>query len=120
MSDLLITKEELYQILKKRKQETDQVDDKYIEEEDINELIIKNETEKFMELFKKVFSSEEEEQLDSEDGLVQDLFGGIVLRIKEKLANLKSSNRFQLLNFIFKYLKDLLTNNNGENKSSCA
>lgn len=73
MSDLLIRKGELYQIIKKRKVETDQIDSKKIEQEkDINELIIQNETEKFMELFDEVFS-DEEEQLDSEDGLVQDL-----------------------------------------------
>ena len=73
MSDLLITKGELYQIIKKRKVETDQIDSKKIEQEKvINELIIQNETEKFMELFDEVFS-DEEEQLDSEDGLVQDL-----------------------------------------------
>ena len=118
MSDLLITKGELYQIIKKRKVETDQEDGKKIEEEDINELIIKNEAEKFMELFDKVFS-DEEEQLDSEDGLVQDLFTGIVLRIKEKLAKLGSSNKSQLLNFIFKFVKDVVTNS-GEDKSSSA
>ena len=118
MSDLLITKGELYQIIKKRKVETDQEDGKKIEEEDINELIIKNEAEKFMELFDKVFS-DEEEQLDSEDRLVQDLFSGIVLRIKEKLAKLGSSNKSQLLNFIFKFVKDVVTNS-GEDKSSSA
>ena len=118
MSDLLITKGELYQIIKKRKLETDQVNGKKIEE-DINELIIQNETEKFIELFDKVFS-DEEEQLDSEDGLVQNLFTGIVLRIKEKLAKLGSSNKSQLLNFIFKFVKDVITNNNGKHKSSSA
>ena len=118
MSDLLITKGELNQIIKKRKVETDQIDSKKIEqEEDINELIIQNETGKFMELFDKVFS-DEEEQLDSEDGLVQDLFTGIVLRIKEKLAKLGSSNKSQLLNFIFKFVKDVITNNNGKDESS--
>ena len=71
MSDLLLTKGEVYQIIKKRKVETDQIDgEKNIEE--INKLIIKNETEKFIEL-NKVFSDEEEQQLDSQDGLVQDL-----------------------------------------------
>ena len=73
-----------------------------------------------MELFDKVFS-DEEEQLDSEDGLVQDLLGGIVVRIKEKLSTLKSSNKSQLLNFIFKFFRGLITNdNNGEDKSICA
>ena len=119
ISDLLITKGELYQIIKKRKLETDQIDGKKIEEEDINELIINNETEKFMELFDKVFS-DEEEQLDSEDGFVQDLFAGIVLRIKEKLANLGSNNKSQLLNFIFKFVKEVVTKSNGEDKSSSA
>ena len=71
-----------------------------------------------MELFDKVFS-DEEEQLDSEDGLVQDLFSGIVLRIKEKLAKLGSSNKSQLLDFIFKFVKDVVTNN-GKDKSSSA
>ena len=82
MSNLLITKEDVYQILKKRKQENDQIDGKSIEDDDIIELIINNETEKFFELFEKVFTSEEEEQLDSEDGLVQDIFSGIVTKIK--------------------------------------
>ena len=110
MSDLLITKDELYQILKKRKQETDQIDGKSIEDDDINELIINNETEKFFELFEKVFTSEEvEEQLDSEDGLVQDIFSGIVVKIKEKL---KLLNKSQILNFIFKFfVKEPDTNN---------
>ena len=93
MSDLILTKNELYQIIKKRKIETDQIDGKNTEEEDINELIINNETDKFLELFNKVFSEEDDEQLDSEDGFVQDLFTGIVVRIKEKLIQLGSSNK---------------------------
>ena len=86
------------------------MDGKSIEDDDINELIINNETQKFFELFKKVFTSEEEEeQLDSEDGLVQDIFSGIVLKIKEKL---KLLNKSQILNFIFKFfVKEPDTNN---------
>ena len=53
MSNLLITKEEVYQILKKRKQESDQVDGKSIEDDDINELIINNETKSFSNYSKK-------------------------------------------------------------------
>ena len=121
MSDRLITKEELYQILKKRKHETDQIDGKYIEkQEDINELIIKNEAEKFLELFEKVFSSEEEEeQLDSEDGLVQEIFSGIVVKIKEEL---KLINKSQILKFIFNFfVKETDTKNiDGKDKSDSA
>ena len=62
MSDLILTKNELYQVIKKRKIETDQIDGKNTEE-DINELIINNETDKSLELFNKVFSEEEDEQL---------------------------------------------------------
>ena len=120
MSDLILTKNELYQLIKKRKIETDQIDGKNTEEEDINELIINNETDKFLELFNKVFSEEEDEQLDSEDGFVQDLFTGIVIRIKEKLTQLGSNNKSQLLNFIFKFVKDIVAAANGKDKSSSA
>ena len=120
MSDLILTKNELYQIIKTRKIETDQIDGKNTEEEDINELIINHETDKFLELFKKVFSEEENEELDSEDGFAQDLFTGIVIRIKEKLAQLGSSNKSQLLNFIFKFVKDIVAVSNGKDKSSSA
>ena len=103
MSNHSITKEELYQTLRKRKPKTDQIDGHSTEHEDFNELIINNETEKFLELFEKVFSSEEgeeEEHLDSEDGVVQDIFNGIVLKIKEKI---KSVNKSKILSFIFNF-----------------
>ena len=103
MSNHSITREELYQTLKKRKVKTDQVDGHSAEHKDLNEQIINNETEKFLELFEKVFSSEEEEEeehLDSEDGVVQDIFNGIVLKIKEKI---KSVNKSKILSFIFNF-----------------
>ena len=119
MSDLILTKKEVYQIIKKRKIETDQIDGKNTEE-DINELIINNETDKFLELFSKVFCEEEDEQLDSEDSFVQDLFTRIVIRIKEKLTQLGSSDKSQLLNFVFKFAKDIVGAVNGKDKSSSA
>ena len=85
MSNHTKTREGIYQTLRNRKSKNDQVDGHSTEHEDLNELIINNETEKFLELFEKVFSSEEEEEeehLDSEDGVVQDIFNGIVLKIK--------------------------------------
>ena len=114
MSNHLITKEDVYEILKKRKQESDQIDGKSLEDDNINELIINNETQKFIELFKKVFSSEEEEELDSEGGLVQDIFGGIVTKIKEKL---KQFNKSQVLNFIFKFFVKEVNINNIDGKN---
>ena len=114
MSNLIITKEDVYEILKKKKQESDQVDGKSLEDDNINDLIINNETEKFFELFEEVFTSEEEEQLDSEDGLVQDIFSGIVTKIKEKL---KLFNKSQVLNFIFKFFVKEADINNIDGKN---
>ena len=125
MSGLLITKGELYEIIKKRKissidegVETDQEDGKKIEE-NINELIIENEAEKFIELFEKTFS-EETEEFDSEDGLVQDLFTGIVLKIKEKLLKSARKNTAQVLKLMFNFIEEIVRKNNGEDKSNSA
>ena len=61
MSSFVVTQGELYEIVKKRKlemteesEEPDQTDSKKIDES-FNELIIKNEAEKFIELFEKTF-----------------------------------------------------------------
>ena len=103
MSNQSITRKELYQTLRKRNAKNDQIDGHSIEYEDLNEQIINNETEKFLELFEKVFSSEEEEEeehLNSEDGVVQDIFNEIVLKIKEKI---KTINKSKILSFIFNF-----------------
>ena len=115
MSNNIITKEEIYEILKKRKQEKDNVDgSSSIEDDNIDDLIINSETEKFFEIFEKAFSSEEEEQLDSEDGLVQDIFSGIISKIREKL---KLFNKTQVLNFIFKFFVKQADTNNIDGKN---
>ena len=126
---LLLRPEEIIEILKKRYIDLNQVDGKSINEneitpEDINELVINNETE-FLELFDKVFSEEEElEGADSEDGFILDLCSRIAIRIKEKLTKLASADKSRLLNFIFKFVKDIVANNNnnnnGKDKSSSA
>ena len=124
---LLLKSEEIVEILKKRYVEINQVDGKSINEnevtpEDINELIINKETEKFLELFEKIFSEENEELegADSEDGFIIDLCSQIAIRIKEKLTKLASTDKTRLLNFIFKFIKDIVANNNGEDKSNSA
>ena len=70
MSTFVVTKGELYKIVKKRKLstieeggETDQEDRRGIEE-NVDELIIENEAEKFIELFEKAFSEETQEILN--------------------------------------------------------
>ena len=124
---LLLKPEEIVEILKKRYVEINQVDGKSINEnevtpEDINKLIINKETEKFLELFEKIFSEENEELegADSEDGFIIDLCSQIAIRIKEKLTKLASTDKTRLLNFIFKFIKDIVANNNGDDKSNSA
>ena len=120
---LLLRPEEIIEILKKRYIDLNQVDGKSINEneitpEDINELVLNNETETFLELLNKVFSEEEElEGADSEDGFILDLYSRIAIRIKEKLTKLASADKSQLLNFIFKFVKDIVANNNNNNNS---
>ena len=64
-----------------------------------NELIIEKETQKFMEIFDRVFT--ENENLDSEDGIVEDILIAIVKKIKTLIKQ--------------KFVSEVLEN--GENES---
>ena len=131
MSAYIVTKGELYEIVKKRKLstieesgKTDQEDGRGIWE-NVNELIIQNEAKKFIELFKKTFSEETEEiEFDSEDGAVQDLVNKIVLRIKEKLNNSTNTNGagIGLLRLLFGFIEQFVRKDKSDdkNKSSSA
>ena len=131
MSAYIVTKGELYEIVKKRKLstieesgETDQEDGRAIEE-NVDELIIENEAKKFIELFEKTFSEETEEiEFDSEDGAVQDLVNKIVLRIKEKLNNSTNTNGagIGLLRLLFGFIEQFVRKDksDGKDKSSSA
>ena len=74
------------------------------------ELIIKKESEKFMEIFDRVFSENENENevksfnLDSEDGIVEDIFMLIVKKVKSLIKQ--------------KFINDVLLKEDGENESS--
>ena len=131
MSTFVVTKGKLYEIEKKRKLstieeggKTDQQDGRGIEE-NVDELIIENEAEKFIELFEKTFSEETEEiEFDSEDGAVQDLVNKIVLRIKEKLNNSTNTNGagIGLLRLLFGFIEQFVRKDksDGKCKSSSA
>ena len=131
MPTFIVTKGELFEIVKKRKLstieeggETDQEDGRRIEE-NVDELIIKNEAEKFIELFEKTFLEETKEiDFDSEDGAVQDLVNKIVLRIKEKLNNSTNTNGagIGLLRLLFGFIEQFVRKDksDGKDKSSSA
>ena len=69
-----------------------------------NELIIEKESQKFMEIFDKVFSENESFNLDSEDGIVEDILIAIVKKVKTLIKQ--------------KFVNEVLLNENGEDESS--
>ena len=84
-----------------KEQIKDQIDG---QKEQNNELIIERETPKFMEIFDRVFSESESSNLDSEDGLVEDILIAIVKKIKTLIKQ--------------KFVNEVLLNENGEDESS--
>ena len=68
------------------------------------ELIIEKESQKFMEIFGRVFTENESSDLDSEDGIVED----ILLLIVKKVKNLIKQ----------KFVNEVISNDDGENESS--
>ena len=113
MASIIVSQGELYQIVKKRKLETieeseeaDQTGDKEIDKS-LNELIIENEALKFIELIEKTYS-EETEEIDCEDGAIQDIISKIMLKIKEKIESSEiSSTGLKLLKLLFIFVESL-------------
>ena len=79
----------------------DQIDG---QEEQNNDLIIEKESTKFMEIFDRVFSEAESSNLDSTDGIVEDILIAIVKKIKTLIKQ--------------KFVSEVLLNENGEDESS--
>ena len=67
--------------------------------------IIERESQKFMEIFDRVFSETELEpaNLDSVDGIIEDILIAIVKKVKTLIKQ--------------KFVNEVLGNNNGENES---
>ena len=83
-----------------KEQIKDQIDG---QNEQNNELIIERESQKFMEIFDRVFSENESFNLDSEDGIVEDILIAIVKKIKTLIKQ--------------KFVSEVLLNENGEDES---
>ena len=71
-----------------------------------NELIIEKESQKFMEIFDRVFSENEGESsnLDSEDGIIEDILIALVKKIKTLIKQ--------------KFVNEVILNENGQDESS--
>ena len=83
-----------------REQIKDQIDG---QNEQNNELIIEKESQKLMEIFDRVFSENESSNLDSEDGIVEDILIAIVKKVKALIKQ--------------KFVNEVLLNQNGEDES---
>ena len=86
-----------------KEQIKDQIDG---QNEENNELIIEKESQKFMEIFDRVFSENEVESsnLDSEDGIIEDILIALVKKIKALIKQ--------------KFVNEVILNENGEDESS--
>ena len=86
-----------------KEQIKDQIDG---QNEENNKLIIEKESQKFMEIFDRVFSENEVESsnLDSEDGIIEDILIALVKKIKALIKQ--------------KFVNEVILNENGEDESS--
>ena len=85
-----------------KKEIKDQIDG---QKEKNDQEIIERESQKFMEIFDRVFSETEPEpaDLDSVDGIIEDILIAIVKKVKTLIKQ--------------KFVNEVLGNNNGENES---
>ena len=81
----------------------DQIDG---QNEDTKEIIIEKESQKFMEIFDRVFSENEAESsdLDSEDGIIEDILIALIKKIKALIKQ--------------KFVNEVILKEDGENESS--
>ena len=85
-----------------KKEVIDQIDG---QNEEYKEVIIQNETQKFVEIFDRVFSQvEPDENEDAVDGLVEDILIAIVSRVKAIIKQ--------------KFIKEIIQKEDGKNESS--
>ena len=86
-----------------KEQIKDQIDG---QNEESKELIIEKESQKFMEIFDRVFSKNEAESsnLDSEDGIIEDILIALIKKIKALIKQ--------------KFVNEVILNEDGEDESN--
>ena len=91
----------------------------------VEELVIDFEADKFLVLFEKIFNKKHIEQgniiqdLDAEDGAIQDILIKIANKISEKIENSTGENKtLKLLKLINFFFKSFVTNSKDKSNSS--
>ena len=115
MDNFFVKPNEIVEIIKKRyenkKNNGEEINLEEISSEEINNFVINSETDRFNDLFNRVFeenilSNENENcNFDSEDGAVNEICLEIISKIKN---NFEKIDKLKLLEFIFKLIKKLI------------
>ena len=117
MDNFFVKPDEIVEIIKKRyedkKNNGEEINLDEISSEEINNFVINSETDRFNDLFNRVFkenillneNENEKYNFDSEDGAVNEICLEIISKIKNNLAKI---DKKKLLEFIFKSIKKLV------------
>ena len=113
MDNFFVKPNEIVEIIKKRyedkKNNGEEINLEEISSEEINNFVINSETDRFNDLFNRVFNenllSNENWNFDSEDGSVNEICLEIISKIK---SSFEKVDKLKLLNFIFKLIKELI------------
>ena len=115
MENFFVRPNEITDILKRRYElknnNGEELNFEEISEEEINNFVINSETDRFYDLFNKVFEEEilpnENPNIDSEDGPINEICLKIISEIKSAFEKL---DKEKILKFCFKLIKELLIN----------
>ena len=113
MDNFFVKPNEIVEVIKKRYENKNnngkELNIEEISSEEINNFVIKCETERFHDLFNQVFEEEilpnENSNLDSEDGAVNEICLKIISEIKSAFEKL---DKEKLLKFCFKLIREIL------------
>ena len=114
MNNFFVKPNEIVELIKKRYEDKEnngeEINLDEISSEEIDNFVINSETERFNDLFNRVFNeniqpNSENCNLDSEDGPINQICLEIITKIKNSFEKV---DKLKLLNFFFKLIKELI------------
>ena len=113
MDNFFVKPNEIFELIKKRYEgknnKSEEINLEEISSEEINNFVIKSETDRFKDLFNRIFEEEilstENCNFDSEDGSINEICLEIISKIK---SSFEKVDKLKLLNFLFKLIKELI------------